>query len=345
MPSKIIVKILAIITGFLAVLYIGYLVREELIWIITAFSLSLALNPLVIFIAKYMPSKREGVRRGLSIGVVFVGLIAVIALLIALFIPPLISQTQTFIHNIPSYYDQLLAPNSFTGDIIRKYNLMDRVRSSQGQLGTYASQVGGSALGILKAIFSSAIATGSILVFTIFMLNEGPTWRRRAWALVGSAHEQRYQALASDMYRSVTAYVNGKLLMSLLAAVPTTVILAILNVPYAIALGILVGLVDLIPLVGATLGAVAVLAVCAFTSLTAVIVMAIFFIVYQQVENHIFQPIIFGKSVEISSLIVLISILFGARIGGILGALIAIPVTASLQILFKDYLKNRQLTK
>jgi predicted PurR-regulated permease PerM len=344
-PSQTIIKILSIITGFVAILYIGYLVRTELIWIITAFSLALALNPLVGFIAKFIPVKSESVRRSLSIGVVFIGLIAAVVILAALFLPPLISQTQSFVRDIPHYYDQLLSPHSFSGGLIHKYNLVDRVKSSQGQLGSYASRAGGSAYGIVKAIFSSAIATGSILVFTIFMLNEGPTWRRRFWTFARLKDEARYQALATDMYRSVTAYVNGKLLMSLLAAIPTAVLLAILGVPYAIALGILVGLIDLIPLVGATIGAVIVLIVCLFSSLTAAFVMAIFFLIYQQVENHIFQPLIFGKSVEISSLIVLISILFGARIGGILGALIAIPVTASLQILLKDYLKMRPLRK
>jgi predicted PurR-regulated permease PerM len=135
--------------------------------------------------------------------------------------------------------------------------------------------------------------------------------------------------------------------MSLIAAVPTGILLAILHVPFAVSLAIIVGLFDLIPLVGATLGAIIVLIVCLFTSQLAAIVMLIYFLVFQQVENHVFQPFIFGKSVAISPLLVLVAVLFGAALGNILGALIAIPVVASLQILVKDYLPywtNRKIS-
>jgi predicted PurR-regulated permease PerM len=332
--SKTILKILAITAGFIGLLYLGYLTRHELFWLITAFSLALGLNPVVVWLTRYMPKKS----RSAATGVVFMVIISGLVLFAITLVPPIVSQSEKLVHDAPHITNQLLKPNSFTGSFIRRYNLVGTVKDSQSQVVNRLASASGSLIGVVQGLFSSVISATTIIVLTFFMLSEGPAWRRRFWSIVPKRHRARHQRLTADMYRTVTSYVLGKIIMSLSAAIPTTILLLLLKVPFAVSLGVIVALFDLIPLVGATLGAIIVIIVCLFISTTSAVIMLVFFLIYQQVENHVFQPLVFGKSVSISPLLVLIAVLFGAALGNILGALIAIPVVASLQILVKDYL-------
>ena len=325
-------KLLTIITLFAGVLMVVLRARHVLIWIGTAFFLAVALNPSVEYLSRYLWR-----RRGLAIAVVCLVALGVIGFLIYSFVPPLISQTESLGNNLPHYTDVLVNGNNIVSDQIRHFDLVSKVRASQSQIAHYVSTAGGSAYQIVKDIFSSLAAGVTIIVLTIFMLLEGPRWVDLFWSLVPPGKRAHPQELVAHMYKSVSGYVNGNLLTSLIAAVATAVMLMILGVPYAIPLGLLVAVADLIPLVGATIGAVVVVAVAFFTSSVAAVVMLIFYIVYQQVENHVLQPVIYGKTVEMSPLTVLVAIIIGAAIAGMLGALVAIPVAASLQILVRDY--------
>ena len=332
--SKTILKILTLTAAFVGLLYLAYLTRHEVFWLITAASLALALNPLVVRLTPHMPKKS----RSLATGVVFIVIVVALIIFAITLIPPLFSQSEKLVQDAPRFTNQLMAPNSLTGDFIRHYNLVNHIKTSQDQIVSHLTSASGSLVGVVRAFFSSAISAITIVVLTFFMLSEGPAWRRRFWSLVPHKYSERNQRLATEMYNAVTSYVLGKIIMSLAAAIPTTILLLILRVPFAISLGIIVALFDLIPLIGATLGAIIVIAVCLFVSTSAAIFMIVFFLVYQQIENHVLQPIVFGRSVSISPLFVLVAVLFGAALGNILGALIAIPVAASLQILVKDYL-------
>jgi len=144
------------------------------------------------------------------------------------------------------------------------------------------------------------------------------------------------------MYRTVGGYVSDNVLISMSVGVLTGIVLAILGVPYAIALGLIVAILDLIPLAGATIAAIIVGAVAFLHSVPAGIIVVVFFIVYQQVENHILQPVVYGRTVQLSPLVVLISVLIGAELAGVLGALAAIPVAGTLQVIFADWLRHRR---
>jgi predicted PurR-regulated permease PerM len=148
--------------------------------------------------------------------------------------------------------------------------------------------------------------------------------------------------VARDIYRTVGGYVTGNLLISLVAGVLTAAVLRIMGVPFAIALGLIVAILDLIPLAGATIAAILVGGVAFLHSITAGIVVVAFFIVYQQFENHVLQPVVYSRTVQLSPLIVLISVLIGAELAGVLGALGAIPVAGSIQVLFLDWLRHRK---
>jgi predicted PurR-regulated permease PerM len=140
----------------------------------------------------------------------------------------------------------------------------------------------------------------------------------------------------------VGGYVTGNLLISVIAGTAATIVLLILGVPFAVALGVLVAVLDLVPLAGATLAAIIVSAVAFLDSLTSGIVVVVFFVVYQQLENHLLQPVVYGRTVQLSPLVVLISILIGAEVAGILGALGAIPIAGAFQVVIVDALRHRR---
>ena len=321
--------------------FIG-LALHPLIWIGTAFFLAVALNPSVERVTHFMPKKS----RGLSTTVVFLGMVLLIGFLLISFIPPLVSQTQDLSRNLPSLTDNLINGHSFVSDLIQRFGLVDKVRASQSQLGGTLTSAGGSFYDVIKSIFSSIAAGVTVFVLTVFMILEGPYWINMAWKLVPMSKQKNYKKLVHEMYEAVSGYVTGNLATSLIAAILTALILSIVNVPYAIPLGVLVGLIDLIPLVGASIAALVVVLVAFFAgSLTAGFVMIIFFIIYQQIENHVLQPLIYGRTVDISPLTVLIAILIGADIGGLLGALVAIPIAASVSIVFKDYASRKLVNR
>ena len=149
-------------------------------------------------------------------------------------------------------------------------------------------------------------------------------------------------ASAHDIYRTVGGYVTGNILISLIAGASITVVLLVMGVPYAVALGLLVAVLDLIPLAGATVAGVIVCLVAFLHTVPAGIVVLVFFVVYQQLENHFLQPVIYGRTVQLSPLAVLISVLVGAELAGILGALAAIPVAGALQVIIRDQLSVRR---
>lgn len=336
--TRTILRVLLVTALFIGGIKFVQLAFQPLIWIGTAFFLAVALNPAVNKVSKFVPKKS----RGLSAILVFLSGLLLIAFLLVSFIPPLISQTDELVETIPTLSDQLLNGNGYIAEQIRRFDLVDQIRESQKELASSIASAGGSLFNVLQSIFSSLVAGVTIFVLTIFMILEGPRWIETAWKLVPSRKQKHYRALVDEMYGAVSGYVAGATLTASISAASTALMLTIVSVPYAIPLGILVGLFALLPLIGSSLGAVIVVAVAFIgESISAGLVMLIFFIIYQQLENHVLQPYIYGKTVNISPLTVLIAILIGIHIGGLLGALVAIPVAASVSILIKDVAKRK----
>src|SRR5207253_8796054 len=166
-----------------------------------------------------------------------------------------------------------------------------------------------------------------------FMVLEGPTWVDRVYSLLPPASQPRWRKIGHDIYTTVGGYVTGNLLISLIAGALTTLVLLLMGVPYAVALGLIVAILDLIPLAGATIAGIIIATVAFIHSIVAGIIVVVFFVVYQQIENHVLQPVVYGRTVQLSPLVVLISVLIGAELAGVLGALAAIPVAGTLQVL------------
>jgi predicted PurR-regulated permease PerM len=203
----------------------------------------------------------------------------------------------------------------------------------------------GAAVSITRGVVNIVIGTITILFLTFFMLLEGPVWVERLYSLLSPESQPRWRKVGHDIYRQIGGYVTGNLVISLIAGGLTTIVLLILGVPYAVALGLIVAILDLIPLAGATIAAIIIAAVAFLHTIVAGIVVVVFFVIYQQVENHILQPLVYHRTVALSPLAILISVLVGAEVAGVLGALAAIPVAGAIQVLIVDYLRAHRERK
>ena len=321
-----------------AVLEMLWIARHVVSWIVIALFLTLALNPAVDWL-----ERRLGGRRGLATSTVFVLAVAAIAGIGALFIPTLVDQVSGFVKKLPDYLHDLTHGRGRLGFLQTKYHLVDKARSALRHNGARKLfGLSGTALAITRSIITAVVATVTIAFMTFFMLLEGPAWMERLYGLLRPESQKRWRAVGRDIYRTVGGYVTGNLLISLIAGASTAIVLAIMGVPYFVALGLIVGILDLIPLAGATIAGIVVGVVAFLHSIPAGIVVVVFFIVYQQIENHLLQPVVYGRTVQLSPLAVLISVLIGAELAGVLGALAAIPVAGTLQVLARDVLAHRR---
>ncbi len=336
--NQTIFRIMAIISAFIGLAASIYLVRQQLTWVGISFFLAVAINPAVEKLSRRMPRKS----RASAAGIVFLLTIALLFIVGITLIPPLVSQTQTLVRDLPDLTNQLQSSDSPAAQLARRYNVVPLIKANQDKFSDGISNLGGSVLELVKSIFSSLVALLTILALTFFMLMEGPGWIKIIMSLQPPEKRAHREELAGKMYQAVTGYVTGNLFTSLIAAIATALALTIAGIPFAIPLGILVGIFDLLPLIGASLGAAIVVLVCLFTSFTAAVVMLIFFLLYQQLENHVLQPLVYSRTVQLSPLTVLVSALIGTSFGGLVGALVAIPIAASVQILLKDYMKRRK---
>ena len=331
-------SVLGILIGVGVVLYVLWVARHVLSWLLIALFLTLALNPAVEFL------QRRGVKsRGLASGIAFLVALAAVGGLAALFIPTLVDQVNNFANKVPDYVHDLTHGRGRLGFLETRYHIVERVKDAVhgGGVGKFAVGAG-AALTVTKSVLTAVVASLTIVFMTFFMLLEGPAWMERIYGLLPEQDQPRWRRVGHDIYRTVGGYVTGNLLISLIAGITSGLMLWIVGVPYAVVLGLLVALLDLIPLAGATIAAIVVVLVAiAASGATAAIVVGIFFLIYQQLENHIIQPLVYGRTVQLSPLAVLVSVLIGAQIAGVLGALAAIPIAGTLQVVLVDWRRSR----
>ncbi len=335
---RAVLSVLLVIVGSAVVLWVLWAARSVVVWALIALFLAMALNPAVELLVD-----RGVKRRGLAVAIVYVAALLVIAGISATFVPVLVREVNDFADAIPGYLDDLTRGEGKLGFLEREYQIVEKVREAIEKSGV-AGVLGlsSTALSITKSVVNVVVATLTIAFLTLFMLLEGPTWVQRGFGLLAEEKQPRWRKVGSDIYRTVGGYVTGNLLISLIAGTVSTVVLLVVGVPYAVALGLVVAILDLIPLAGATLAAIVVSTVGFLDSTTSGIILVVFFLLYQQLENHVLQPLVYGRTVRLSPLVVLISVLIGAELAGVVGALGAIPIAGSLQVLFVDWLAHRR---
>jgi predicted PurR-regulated permease PerM len=336
--SRTILRILGIVIGIAVLLEVIWISRQVVSWLFISLFLALALNPLVSWI-----ERRGHVGRGTAITAAYLIVAIAIAAVGFTFVPKLVSEVNGFVDHLPNYVHDLTHGRGRLGFLERKYHVVEKVRHAV-QNGGASRLLGlsGTAVAITKSVLTIIAASVTIVFLTFFMLLEGGRWVEHFYGLLPERSQPRWRKVGHDIYRTVGGYVTGNLLISVIAGVSATVVLLVMGVPYAVALGLLVAILDLIPLAGATLAGIVVVGISFLHSIPAGIVVLVFIIVYQQIENHFLQPVIYGHTVQLSPLVVLIAVLIGADLAGILGALAAIPVAGSIQVVLRDLLAHRR---
>jgi predicted PurR-regulated permease PerM len=335
---RTILRVLLIVLAVAIALEVIWIARHVLAWVLIAVFLALALDPLVGAI-----ERRTKLNRGAAIGVAYLICAVVIAGVAWTFLPKLIDEVNGFVQATPGYVEDVTHGRGRLGFLETKYHVVEKVRE-QVQDGGASKVLGlsGAALSVTKSVISIVVATVTIIFLTFFMLLEGRDWVERTYSLFPARSQPRLRKIGEDIYKTVGGYVTGNILISVIAGAAATVVLLIMGVPYAVALGLLVALLDLVPLAGATVAGIVIVGVAFLHSVPAGLVVLIFVVVYQQLENHVLQPAIYGRTVQLSPLVVLISVLVGAELAGVLGALAAIPVAGSLQVIIRDALAHRR---
>lgn len=340
--NRTIIRVMLVVVATLIGLAAIRQASHALTLIFIALFLALALNGPVHWIAQRLPGKRRGSRTAAT-GISFLVVIVVLVAFLVSIVPPLVRQTGNFIRTVPKLAQETRDQNTEIGRLVAKYNLQDDIDKFSSQLSDRLGNISGTAVSSVQKLSSSIFAILTVLVLTFMMLIEGPRWKRFLLDVVPDEHHERTKRLAGDMYRVIKGYVNGQVVLALLAAVMLLPALLILGVPYPAALVVVVFICGLIPLVGHTIGAVLVSLVALFHSPWSAILILAYYILYQQIENYIIQPRVQANSTNMSPLLVFASVIIGVSFGGLLGGLVAIPVAGCIRIALLDYLRTKKI--
>jgi predicted PurR-regulated permease PerM len=298
-----------------------------LVLIFIAAFLAIGLNPAVSWL------RGRGIPRGGAVAIVALVVLALLVGGIVSLIPPLVTQSNELIKNVPDYVSQLQR-NQTIKDLIVRYNIMEKVTSAVNA-GTVGNAVGG-VVGGAKLIFGTIFNTLTVLVLTIYFMAAFDRLRESVYSLVPASRRTRVRLLTDEILTKVGAYMVGALAIAVLAGISSFVLAMILGLAYPFALAVVVAVCDLIPQIGATLGAIIVSLVGFASSLTDGLVCAIFFIIYQQVENYLIYPSVMRRSVKVSDVAAVVAALLGVALFGVVGALVAIPMVAAIQLIIRE---------
>ena len=336
--TKTIIPTIAILGAFVLAGFALWAVKEALVLIVLSFFLALALNPPVNYFAAKAP---RGSNRFFGTFISYLIVVGVIGAFIILATPPLISDTRDLVQRLPELVDDARMGDGFIADSINNLRIDEQVA---GFVESFTERLGSSdspVITSLERLTASVVSVLTVLVLTFLMLVEGPRWLDRFWSVYPDDRTHHHKALARKMYDVMTGYVNGQLLVALIAAVSSMlfmILVARIEVSTAVPLAGLVGVLGLIPLIGTTIASSVVILVALFNGVGAAVLMGIFFIVYQQIENNLIQPYIQSKTIEMSPLLILIAVIFGFTAGGVIGGVIAIPVAGMIRVLVLHYM-------
>jgi predicted PurR-regulated permease PerM len=338
LPAGLVLRVCLVVLGVAISVLLIYELRKPLTYVFIAIFLAIALARPVAFFERRM-------RRGFAIASVYLLLIGIPVGIGALLIPPIVNSVADFASNVPQYVDDLqtfVNDNSTLRDINDHYDVTAKLEEQAGKLPGKVGEAAGTLGDIGAAIVNGAFALITILILTAFLLGSGKRWYEGFIAMHPPERRDRLRRVLERSAGAISGYVAGALLQATVAGISALILLSILGVPFAAALSLIMGLFDLIPVIGATLGAILIGLVTVFADFpTATIVWVVYSIVYQQFENSVIQPQIQKRTVNVNGFIIVVAVLFGQTLFGILGALTAIPVAASIQIAIREYWEYR----
>jgi predicted PurR-regulated permease PerM len=310
-------------------------VQSVLVLLLTAAFLAIGLNPAVEAL------ERRSMRRGFAVGLVLLAVLLFFTGFGFAVVPPIADQAQSFAEQAPEYVRQL-QDNERIASLDQRFGLLDRAERLLDDPERIGVSAAGGVLGVGKVVFGAFFSTLTVLIVTLYFLANLPGIKAQAYRLVPRTRRARVGLLSDEILSRVGGYVAGAVSIAGLSAVLSFLLLRLLGVEYAVALAMLVFLTGLIPLIGATLGALVVTTVALFTSIQAGIVVAVYFLVYQQVENYLLYPRIMQRSVDVSPAATVVAVLIGGSLLGVLGALLAIPIAAAVQLVVAEVVAPRQ---
>ncbi len=309
-------------------------VKSVLILLLISGFLAVGLNPAVEFFI------RQGIRRSRAVGIVLVVvLLGFVGLLFAV-VPPIVDQTTAFVDDAPGYLADL-KQNSTVRDLDNRFHII-REATAFVQSPDLAARTFGGVLGVGKIVFSTVFAAITVLTLTLYFMSSLPSMKHAAYRAVPRSRRARVGLLTDDILSRVGGYVAGALTIAAIAGTSSFVVLLSAGVPYPVALALVVTVTDLIPVIGATLGAIVVSAVAFTEDVRTGLIVAIFYLIYQQFENYVLYPRIMKRSVDVSPAVTIVAVLVGASLLGVVGALLAIPTAAAIQLILAEVLIPRQ---
>ncbi|MCA9348681.1 AI-2E family transporter [Candidatus Saccharibacteria bacterium] len=337
---RTVAKVTLLVIGLLLFLKLIDSLLPTLTLIGVAVFLSIALNPAVRKIAHMLPSKS----RKIATGVAFFLVVGFLSLFFSITIPPVAKQISSFASDLPQTVENFRSQDNFLSRTVARYQLEDDISQAAKDI---ASRVSSSndVVGAVNKLTTTVVRTVAVLIMTFMMLVEGPEWVRKGWALTDKKKLGRRQKLVKSMEEVVTGYVNGQLLISAIAASIALIFMLIIGTPDALAKAGIVAVFGLIPLIGSAISAAIIVLSTLLVNVKIALILAVYFLVYQQIENATIQPYIQGRRSSLTALTVFLAALIGASLAGLFGALVAVPVAGCSKVLLDDYLEQRKTSR
>jgi predicted PurR-regulated permease PerM len=334
-PRSVLI-VLLVLVAVAAVVSFVFVASYGLTVIAIALFFALALNPAVEFF------QSRGLKRHWGVFAVYIAALVVLAVLVLVLIPPLVAQVTSLINAAPDFVDELRQGNGPAGVLERKYRIVERVQAATNGVDLAKwSGAAASGLDVIKRIATSLVGVILIAFLTLFMLLEGPDWRRRLTALLPDSSRGSIERIGSGIYKAVGGFVTGNLLASLLAGLVATVLLLATGVPFALPLGVFVVVLSLVPYLGPAVVTVVLTLIGLTQGVIPGLVILGVLVAYYLLEGHTLRPLIYSRALKLSPLVVIIAILLGTELAGILGAVLAMPVAGAIQVTIAELLRQR----
>lgn len=338
--TKNLVKIFTIAVLFVVAVAAFTKMYDALVLIATSLFFALALNPAVSLLSRYMPKNK----RGPAVFLVMVTAFALLSVLVFSIIKPVASEATAFADTVPQRINELNSDDNPVGRIISKYHLQDEIDDVVNSAKDKLQQIADNAVNRAGQFGNSFITSLTGFVITVLMLLNGPVLLRQLQELVyqNKALKERHEKLLGKMYGVVTGYVNGQVLVALIASLVALGALFVLKIPYPLPLAAIVFVFGLIPLIGNTIAAtLVVLFALILKDLTSALILIAYFVIYQQIENATLQPMVQGKTTQLPTLVIFLSVILGVALMGPIGGLFAIPAVGCARVVLLDYLSHR----
>ena len=333
--SRTVVRITLVVLAVIGLLYAAYLVRSILVLVLIAAFLAVGLDPAVRRLEGW------GMRRGFAVATIFLAAILFIVAFSLAVVPPLVRQVTSFATDLPDYVQDLAENNPRIREWVETNDIPAKLREAVNNVPTIIGSSFGSVLGIAGSVLSALFNALTVLVLTIYFLLSLSRIRAGSMKLVPASRRERVGKLMDPILQKIGGYIAGQVTVALIAGSLSFIFLLIAGVPFPVALALWVTIAALIPLVGATLGAIPAVIVAFFTSFPLGMATLIFFLIYQQVENYVIAPRVMTKAVDVSPAAVLLAALVGGSLLGFVGALMAIPAAASLKLIVHEVVVPR----